>query len=170
MKIAIIGNAGSGKSTLSLKLHNITGLPVYHLDQYFWLPNWQEPDRTTFEKIHNQLCDRENWIIEGVATRFFAYRAQKADILIFLDTPRWLCLYRVIRRAIKHFGKEHAFSPKGCPEKGPDIKFLKFIWKFNTLRKPHIKQILQKHKGIKPTFLVKNKQELQQCIDAIKAM
>ena len=62
MKIAIIGNAGSGKSTLALKVSRITGIPLYHLDQYFWKPGWQGPDRDEFEKIHNQLCDRNSWI------------------------------------------------------------------------------------------------------------
>lgn len=45
MKIAIIGNAGSGKSTLSAKLRALLAIPLYHLDQYFWKPGWQEPDR-----------------------------------------------------------------------------------------------------------------------------
>ena len=43
MKIAIIGNPGSGKSTLASKLHHILGIPIYHLDQYFWKPGWQRP-------------------------------------------------------------------------------------------------------------------------------
>ena len=44
MKIAIIGNAGSGKSTLGFELHKKLDLPLYHLDQYYWKPNWQRVD------------------------------------------------------------------------------------------------------------------------------
>lgn len=63
MKIAIIGSPGSGKSTLALKLHKILHIPLFHIDQYFWKPDWQTPDRQEFRKIHDQLCDAPEWII-----------------------------------------------------------------------------------------------------------
>ena len=52
-RIAIIGNAGSGKSTLTQKLHTITNLPVYYLDQYFWKPGWVRTDPDEYKKIHD---------------------------------------------------------------------------------------------------------------------
>ena len=39
-KIAIIGCAGSGKTTLAFLLQKLN-LPIYHLDQYYWKPNWE---------------------------------------------------------------------------------------------------------------------------------
>ena len=35
-KIIIIGCPGSGKSTFARRLHDVTGLPIYHLDNLFW--------------------------------------------------------------------------------------------------------------------------------------
>ncbi len=163
-KIAIIGNPGSGKSTLGLKLHKILGLPLYHLDQYFWKPGWVEPDRDEYQKIHNQLCDRPEWIIEGVSTSFFSYRAEKADVIIFLDIPRYISFYRVFKRALTCWGKVYFSSAKGCPERRPDIKFLTFIWKFNRIRKPIIEDLLEKYKDQKKIFVVRNKKELAELI------
>lgn len=57
-KIAIVGNPGSGKSTLAITLHKMLRIPLYHLDQYFWKPGWQRPDRTEFAKTHHELCDK----------------------------------------------------------------------------------------------------------------
>jgi adenylate kinase family enzyme len=165
MKIAIIGNPGSGKSTLSLKLHKMLEIPLYHLDQYFWKPDWQEPDRNEFEKIHNKLCDQESWIIEGVATRFFEYRIQKADVVIFLDTPTYLCLYRIFKRAFTHYGKVYFSSAQGCPERGPDFKFLQFIWHFNRAKKPHIEALMQKYANQKKMFIIKNVAELHEFLN-----
>ena len=164
-KIAIIGNAGSGKSTLALKLHKMLGLSLYHFDQYFWKPGWQEPDRDEFEKIHNKLCDQENgWIIEGMAIRFFEYRIKKADCIIFLDISTYHCFYRVFKRALTHFGTVYFSSAKGCPECFPSWKFLKFIWNFNRQRKPMIEDLLQKYKDTKKIFVVKNGTELKELI------
>lgn len=168
MKIAITGNPGSGKSTLAQQLGELLNLPVYHLDYYFWKPGWQEPDRADFERIHNELCDRDTWIIEGVATRFLDYRATQADIVIFLDIPTYLCLYRVLKRAYIHFGKEHFASPKGCPERGPDWKFIQFILTFWYRRRPTIIEIIERYRIIKKIFVVKNSQEVEQLMEWFK--
>ncbi|HEV2601367.1 MAG TPA: hypothetical protein VGT41_03650 [Candidatus Babeliales bacterium] len=159
MKIAIIGNCGSGKSTLGLKLHHLLGIPLYHLDQYFWRPGWQEPDRAEFQKIHEGLCDRQSWIIEGMAIRFFDYRIQKADVIIFLDMPTALCLYRVCKRAVTHFGKVYFSSAPGCPERGPDRKFLKFICSYNRDKRPVIESLLHQYTDTKKIFVIRNKHE-----------
>jgi adenylate kinase family enzyme len=167
-KIAIIGNAGSGKSTLGLKLHKLTGVPLYHLDQYFWKPGWIEPERAEFEKIHNELCDKPEWIIEGQAIRFFEYRIKNADVVIFINRPTYLCLYRVLKRALMYYGKEFFSSAKGCPERGPSIKFLKFIWNFNSERKPLIEELLQEYNDSKKIFIVKNDQQIEELIQKFK--
>ncbi len=180
MKIAIIGNPGSGKSTLAAKLHEITGIPVYHLDQYYWKPGWVRPEREEFIKIHNELCDQEaglptkasgaGWIIEGVATGAFAYRASKADIIIFFDIPRYICFYRVFKRAIASYGREYFSSAKGCPERMPDMALLKYMWNFNRDKKPEIEAILAQYKDEKKIFVIKNNTDLKNVIEAIGHM
>ena len=164
MKIAIIGNPGSGKSTLALKLYKILGIPLYHLDQYFWKPGWQKGDRSEFVRVHNQLCDKDEWIIEGMATRLFEYRLKKADIVIFLDFPTYLCFYRVFKRALTHFGHVYFSSAKDCPERGPDLAFLKYIWTFNRDKKPGIEALLDTCKDQKKIFIIKNQTELHDLI------
>ncbi len=160
MKIAIVGNAGSGKSSLARTLHAMFGIPVYHLDQYFWKPGWQEPDRAEFEKIHNALCDKPQWIIEGMAIRFFAYRIERADIAIFLNVPTYRCLYRVIKRTVAHFGKEYFASAQGCPERGPSLKFLIFIMTFNRKRRPIINALFEQYRSTKKIIVINNQTEL----------
>jgi adenylate kinase family enzyme len=58
-KIAIIGCAGSGKTTLAFQLHNKLHLPLHHLDQYYWKPNWQRLTLEEFNVIHEALCEQK---------------------------------------------------------------------------------------------------------------
>lgn len=166
MKIVIIGNAGSGKSTLALELHKKLKLPLYHLDQYYWKPNWEESDYSEFEKIHNQLCDQQEWIIEGMNIRILEYRICQADFVIFLDFSRYVCFYRVLKRAFYCFGKVYFSSAQGCPERGPSWKFLKFIWNFKYNQKERILALLKKYQN-KKIFVIKNKNELRQLINQL---
>ncbi|CAN5425511.1 hypothetical protein BH10ACI2_BH10ACI2_22620 [soil metagenome] len=39
-KVIVIGSGGAGKSTFSRLLGAKLGLPVVHLDQLYWRPDW----------------------------------------------------------------------------------------------------------------------------------
>jgi adenylate kinase family enzyme len=68
-RIAIIGSPGSGKSTLAVKLSEKLHIPVVHLDQLFWSPNWEPVDRPVFiAKISNAIQEKQ-WIIDGHYSR-----------------------------------------------------------------------------------------------------
>ena len=56
-RIAVIGNSGSGKSTVARKVYDFCNLPLHHLDTYFWKPNWTPPNRDEYKIIHDGLCD-----------------------------------------------------------------------------------------------------------------
>lgn len=165
MKIAIIGSPGSGKSTLAFKLHKILHIPLYHLDQYFWKPGWQRPDREQFRKTHNEICDKSDWIIEGMATRYFDYRLKQADIIIFLDVPLYICLYRIFKRAFLNFGKVFFSSAPECPERFPDWEFLSYVWNFNKKQKLEVEDLLKECSKNKKIFIVKNQRELDVLIE-----
>jgi adenylate kinase family enzyme len=165
MKIAVIGNAGSGKSILALQLHNILHIPLFHLDQYFWKPGWQRPDREEFAKIHHSLCEGDHWIIEGMAIRLFEYRIKKADLIIFLDIPLYRCLYRIFKRVFLNFGKVFFSSAPGCPERFPNMEFLNYVWNFNAKQKPEIEKLLQDYREEKKIFIVRDEKQLKDLLE-----
>ena len=164
MKIAIIGSPGSGKSTFALKLHQILHLPLFHIDQYFWKPGWQRPDREEFRKTHHELCDKSEWIIEGMAIRLFEYRLEKADIIIFLNIPWYICFYRIFKRAFTNFGKVFFSSAPGCPENFPSWDFLVYTWNFNRNQKQEIRELLALNDKNKRIFVVKNQNDLDELV------
>lgn len=169
-RIAIIGNAGSGKSTLSLKLYTITGLPVYYLDQYFWRPGWVRTNPDEYKKMHDAICDKEEWIIDGINLRVVEYRIQKADMVIFLDLPRYICLWRILKRTFKNYGKETQSSSKGCPERfnWEYIKFLKWVWDFNKKYPDAIRELLNRYSDQKQVYVFRSQQEVDHFIRTFK--
>src|SRR5437868_3208169 len=99
-RIAIVGNAGSGKTTLALKLKSILKLPIIHLDQYYWKPHWQKRAFEEFYPIHNDLCEQDAWIMEGNYVRALNPRFLRADVVIFIDMSRYHCVWRICKRMV----------------------------------------------------------------------
>jgi len=131
-RIVILGNAGSGKSTLARLLGKRLDLPVVHLDTLFWEPGWVEPDAVRFrERVRNAIAT-DAWICEGnYARRTFDLRLPRADLIIWLDTPRLTCLMRVLVRSAMN--RPRPDLPAGCREKldRAFLAFLNFVWQFD---------------------------------------
>lgn len=163
-KIAIIGCPGSGKTTLAFKLAKQLHLPLYHLDDYQWLPGWQKVERNEFVKAHDTLCDLPAWIIEGSGNKLLPYRIQKADVVIFLDVPRATCIWRVVKRSLLNWNKESPGSPKGCKQRFfcfPFLEFLKWIWHFNERYKTTILSLLEEARKTKKVYIVQSIEEIK---------
>lgn len=161
MKIAIIGHSGGGKSTLARFLAQTYQLPLLHLDQLYFLPNWQaRPEKEVIRDLRAFL-DRENdWVIDGIYSKFLFYeRLEKADTIIFLDFPRWISFYRILKRYWTYHGKIRPSAPKGCEEK-IDWAFIKFAL-IHSRRKERI-QLFQSicHQYKDKIRIIRNQREL----------
>ena len=141
-RIVILGNAGSGKSTLARALGQQLSLPVVHLDKLFWEPGWVEPDAGQFRERVREAIATDAWVCEGnYARRTFDLRLPRADLIIWLDTPRIICFNRVIRRSVMN--RPRADIPAGCSEKldREFLTFLKFVWNFDRGYRPGIEAV-----------------------------
>ncbi len=130
MKIAVLGYSGSGKSTLARRLGERLSLPVLHLDTVFWLPGWQERDRGECIHIVGRFMEQENWLIEGVYSKFhFDARMEQADRIVLVTLSRLNCLFRAMRRYRTYRGISRPDMTEGCPEKF-DLNFAWWVfWK-----------------------------------------
>ena len=53
-RIAIIGNAGGGKSVLARKLGELLNCPVYPFDDLQWQPGWILTPAEVIQTIHSE--------------------------------------------------------------------------------------------------------------------
>ena len=126
-RIMVMGvSAGVGKSTFARELGEILNIDVYHLDSFYWKPNWVEAPQEEFANSQQEIVEQDEWIIEGNYNRTYDIRAQHADTIIYLELPLLVCLYRVIKRWISHIGETRSDMGEGCIEK-LDYPFLKYI-------------------------------------------
>ena len=123
-KICIIGSGGSGKSTLAAKLNNKLHIPVYHLDALYWQPNWVEMNKVKWAQLQIEICSLPEWIIDGNYGGTLDIRFKASDVIVFLDLPVYLCLWRVLKRQIKYKGIARADMGRDCKER---FSF-SFIW------------------------------------------
>ena len=131
-RIVILGNAGSGKSTLARRIGERLSLPVVHLDVLFWEPGWKEPDNLAFRERVRAAIAGDAWVCEGnYARRTFDLRLPRADLVIWLDTPRLVCLGRALLRT--GLGRPRPDLAAGCEERldAEFLTFLGFIWNFD---------------------------------------
>jgi adenylate kinase family enzyme len=88
-RIAIVGNQGSGKTTLAKNLSAQLGLPFMDID-------WRVSEAEQ-KALVDHVLKQPTWIIDGDFGLL-----QHAEGIIFLDFPRLLCMWRASTRALKN--------------------------------------------------------------------
>ncbi len=125
----VIGSGGSGKSTFSRELGNITGLPIVHLDKLFWHPGWERTPEDEWREVVSREVKRDAWIMDGNFGGTREMRMQAADTIIMLDLPRWVCMYRILKRTLVYRKDIRPDMAQGCYERF-DLEFILWVWNY----------------------------------------
>jgi adenylate kinase family enzyme len=114
-RIVVTGIAGAGKSTFSQALSAKTGLPLVHLDVHFWKPGWVKPSDDEWRDKQSGMLASDEWILDGNYHATLDLRLERADTVVFLDTPWWVCARRAFVRGIRR--RPPGFQlPNDCDE------------------------------------------------------
>ena len=128
-RIIIVGGMGSGKSWTSKRIAEITGYPLYHLDVEFWKPNWVMSSGEEKVVRLQEIISGEKWIIDGTYGGTMEMRFAAADLIIYLDINRLVCIWSVARRT----GKKRSDLPDYLEEpkmvSADFIDMCKLVWK-----------------------------------------
>ncbi len=133
-RVLVIGTGGTGKTTLARRLAERTGLPLIHLDLLYWRPGWQPTPNDEWRQPVERLITAEKWIIDGNYGGTLDLRLAACDTVVFLDLPRVVCLWRVLVRQLRYFGRARRELPRGCRER-LSWEFLVWIWTYRSRRR-----------------------------------
>ena len=168
-RVIVTGTAGAGKSTFSRALSERTGLPVIHLDIYFWQPGWVEPSDKAWRDKQRELLAGDAWIADGNYHETLALRVERADAVVYLDTPRWLCATRALIRGVR--SRPAGFVlPEGCDETRTlrwraEWRLSRVIWRNHRSDRERELAIVSEHGRHAPLHVLRTKQDARAFID-----
>ena len=152
-RIIVIGCPGSGKTTFAEKLHNKTGLPLYHLDAI-----WHKPDRThiprdEFDTRIGEIFAEEEWIIDGNYSRTIEMRLKECDTVFLFDLPTEVCL----EGATERLGKGRYDMPWIDTELDPCLK--SEIECYGEKNRPTVYDLLARYREGREIIIFKKREE-----------
>jgi adenylate kinase family enzyme len=100
-RVAVVGNAGAGKSMLAARLARRLGVPHVELDAIFHLAGWRELPEDDFCAEVTVATAADGWVVDGnyAAVRDLVWA--RADTVVWLDLPRVLVMRRITWRTLR---------------------------------------------------------------------
>lgn len=99
-RVVVLGRGAAGKSVLARELGRMADLPVVELDKDFWNADLEPMPLDLWRERQQTLVEEPRWIMDGDLGPYDdpASRLRRADTVIVLDMPLWLCAWRATRR------------------------------------------------------------------------
>lgn len=167
-KVAVFGNAGGGKSTLSKRLSEITGLPLHVLDKIKYQSGGAEAPHEDYKHVHQKILDTDQWIIDGFGCMETLWlRLSEADTLVFVDLPLYVHFWWVTKRFITGCFK----PPEGWPEKSPILKSsinsYRVLWPCHKYLTPRYREYIEQAQSTKSVYHIRSTEQISQFFESI---
>jgi len=139
-RVAVIGNAAGGKSTLARALAAAYGLPYHDLDRLAGRygrglsVDGRAALDTEFRQRHKALITEPAWVIDGIGLRATILpRLTAADTIVHVDLPPWINYLWAARRAFSQS------DPASEAWTADDLAWIcRFIWHYHSNMRPRL--------------------------------
>lgn len=168
-KVAVFGNTGGGKSTLSKQLAEITGLPLYVLDKIQYRAGGSNVPPEDYKRAHQEIIANDRWIIDGFGCIETVWlRLDEADSLILVDLPLWVHSWWVTKRLVTGYFK----PPEGWPEKSPILKSsinsYRVLWLCHNYLTPKYRDYIEQAQNTKRVYHIRSTPQIVQFLASIE--
>lgn len=162
MNIMVLGCSGGGKSTTAAKLAEIFDLKPIHLDLFLWKSGWVQRGQDEMAILLKQEFANDGWVSDG-NHRAWGYdeRVARADMLVWVDMPRWRCMFNIFYRVWKYRGKSRPSMTEGCPDR-LNWEFTVYVWNFKYNRGRKLAELFKRLNGQKRLYQLRTYKELNE--------
>ena len=142
-RIAIIGNAGGGKSTLARKIATSRNLPYVEVDRLLWLPEWELAPEADYQAAHERAIAADNWVIDGLGQQAsIEPRLRRATSIILVDMPLWVHFWFAAERQIAWRQGDLDHPPAGSNAPPPMGALFRTIWDVDRDWMPKVRDLV----------------------------
>ena len=142
-RIAVIGNAGGGKSTLARARARRDGPPYVEIDALLWRDGWQPAPVGEYELEHARLIGERRWIIDGLGRlESTAARLARASAIVLVDMPLWMHFWLAAERQIAWAKGEIAHPPAGTKQMPPTGDLFRTIFEVDRDWMPEVRRLV----------------------------
>jgi adenylate kinase family enzyme len=140
-RIAVIGNAGGGKSTLARQIAGSIGVPYIEIDSLLWRQNWEPVDPESYASAHQHAIAADRWVIDGLGRLdSIPARLSRSTEIILVDLPLWVHFWLAAERQIA-WSKGPIDNPPGRIASAPPTEVLfRTIWEVDRTWMPDLRQ------------------------------
>jgi hypothetical protein len=168
-RIAIIGNAGGGKSVLALKLGEALDIPVFQFDDLQWRPGWTRTSEDEIQITHSSWLVEPKWIIDGWGSwDILEQRFSLSDAIIFIDFDILVHYWWAAKRQLKAaLNLNLGWPPEGCPALPVTMRLFKLIWKIHKEIRPQLIELINQYAEDREIVRLESPQAMKRFLDGL---
>jgi len=160
-RVLVAGTSGAGKTTTAARIAGILGIAHVEIDALFHGSDWKP--RPSFESDVRAFSAAPAWVTEWQYSAVRAHLADRADLLVWLDLPRWLVMCQIIRRTlVRRLRRQELWNGNREPALWTILTDNEHIvrWAWNTHHKGHarVAQLMRQRPDLRVVRLRKRKQ------------
>jgi adenylate kinase family enzyme len=141
-RIAIIGNAGGGKSTLARTPAERRRLRYVEIDRWVWQEGWKLSPADVYLRQHAELIASDGWVIDGLGQKAsIPDRLSRATEIILIDMPLWVHFWLAAERQIAWVNGKLEHTPAGISTVPPMRAVFRTMWEVEQSWMPEVRAL-----------------------------